>query len=317
MTSLLISLDRLARRVVQAEDAEACGHIAGELLLPAALHLRLDRHCLQRLDARHALNEEGLILGAAIELLVEAPAEQRRRARGDADVERERCQDDERQRHRVVEHHRQEDEREQEVDAECERRARQELADVLEFAHARHRIADASRLEIGDRQRHQVAEQPGAELHVDAVRRVREHIGAQRAEHSLEQGQRDQADDQNIERAHASMHEHLVDDHLEEQRGYDAKDLKEERCEQHLAQKPAVLVDRAEKPGDVESSREIRQTRAAPSRPGRRPRWPRVRPASSSPVAQSSGAGRAACRRRACRESGTRRPATRRSPAAG
>ena len=63
-----------------------------------------------------------------------------------------------------------------------------------------------------------MVEQPGAEFDVDAVRRVREHIGTQRAEHGLEEGQRDKAGDQNVERAHASMHEYLVDDHLKEQR---------------------------------------------------------------------------------------------------
>ena len=64
-------LHRLARDVAEAEDAEARGDIAGELLLPAALHLRLDRHRLQRLDAGHALDQEGLVLRAAPELLVE------------------------------------------------------------------------------------------------------------------------------------------------------------------------------------------------------------------------------------------------------
>ena len=86
---LVDHLDRLARRIVQAEHAEARGHIAGELLLPSALHLRLDRHGLQRLDARDALDQEGLVLGSAIEFLIEAPAKQRRSARGNADVERE------------------------------------------------------------------------------------------------------------------------------------------------------------------------------------------------------------------------------------
>ena len=43
----------------------------------------------QRLDARDALDQEGLVLGAPIELLIEAPAKQRRGEHGNADVERE------------------------------------------------------------------------------------------------------------------------------------------------------------------------------------------------------------------------------------
>ena len=48
------------------------------------------------------------------------------------------------------------------------------VADVLQLAHTRDRIADPARLEIVDRQRQKVAEQPSAEFHVDAVRRMRE-----------------------------------------------------------------------------------------------------------------------------------------------
>ena len=62
------------------EHAEARLHVAGELLLPAPLHLRLDRHRLQRLDAGDAFDQEGLVLGAAVELLVEPPPEDRRHA---------------------------------------------------------------------------------------------------------------------------------------------------------------------------------------------------------------------------------------------
>ena len=82
-------LHHLARGVAEAQDPEARGHVAGELLFPAALHLRLDRHGLERLDPGHALDQEGLVLGAALEFLVQPPPEQRRRRRRDRDVERE------------------------------------------------------------------------------------------------------------------------------------------------------------------------------------------------------------------------------------
>ncbi len=71
-TTWLAVLPRLSTRKL-ADD------VAGKLLFPAALHLRLDRHGLQRLDAGDALDQEGLVLGAALEFLVEPAAEQRRR----------------------------------------------------------------------------------------------------------------------------------------------------------------------------------------------------------------------------------------------
>ena len=244
--------------------AEAGGDVAGELLLPAALHLRLDRHRLQRLDAGDALDQEGLVLRAAPELLVEPPAEQRRRPGRDR-----RCRTEtppstiQRQQRRIEEHHREEDEGEEQVDHQRQRRAREEVADVLELAHARHRIADAPGLEIGDRQRQQMAEQPGAELDVDAVGGVGEQIGAQDAEDRLEDRDGDQADDQDVERAQAAMHEHLVDDDLEEQRRDQGKELQEERGDQHLAEQAAILVDGAQEPGDVEAARQVEQAGAA------------------------------------------------------
>jgi hypothetical protein len=80
-------LDALARYVPEAEHPEACRHVAGELLLPAPLHLRLDRHRLEGLDTGDALDQERLVLGTARKLLVEPPPEQRRRPRRNSDIE--------------------------------------------------------------------------------------------------------------------------------------------------------------------------------------------------------------------------------------
>ena len=68
-----------------------------------------------------------------------------------------------------------------EIDDKGQRRTREEIADILQLAHARHGIADAPRLEIGDRQCQQVAEKPRAQLDVDPIGGVGEHIGAQHA----------------------------------------------------------------------------------------------------------------------------------------
>ena len=84
---LVDQLNRLACGIVQADDAEARRDVTRKLLLPAALHLRLDRHGLQRLDAGDAFDQESLILGAAPELLVESAAKRRRRADRDRDIE--------------------------------------------------------------------------------------------------------------------------------------------------------------------------------------------------------------------------------------
>src|SRR6266853_6729926 len=99
-----------------------------------------------------------------------------------------------------------------------------------------------------------MAEQPGPQLDVNPIGRMGEQVGPQDAENGLEDGDRDQADYQDIERAQASMHQHLVDDDLEEQRRDQRKQLQEERRQQHLAEQMPVFVDRAEEPADVEAA---------------------------------------------------------------
>ena len=49
-------LHRLARCVIKADHPEACRYITRKLLFPAALHLRLDGHGLERFHAGHAFD---------------------------------------------------------------------------------------------------------------------------------------------------------------------------------------------------------------------------------------------------------------------
>jgi hypothetical protein len=62
-----------------------------------------------------------------------------------------------------------------------------------------------------------MVEQARAEFDVDAVGRVREEISPQDSQNGLENRDRQQTNDQYVERAQATVDQHLVDDHLEEQ----------------------------------------------------------------------------------------------------
>src|SRR5215475_6874303 len=108
------------------------------------------------------------------------------------------------------------------------------------------------RLKVGHRQSQQVVEQAGTEFDVDAVGGMREQIGPQDAQNGLENRDRQQTHDQNVEGIQGAVYQHLVDDHLEEQRRDQCEQLQEERGEQHLAQETSIFVDRSKKPGDVE-----------------------------------------------------------------
>ena len=74
---------------------------------------------------------------------------------------------------------------------------------------------------------------------------------------------REQPDDQHVERAQGPVYQHLVDDHLEEQRRDQGEQLQEERRDQHLAQQMSIFVDRSQKPGDVEAAGDVRQSAPA------------------------------------------------------
>ena len=74
-------LHRLARDITEADDAEACGNVTGKLLLPTPIHLRLNRHRFQRLDASDALHQERLVLCTPAKLFIQPFAEERGRDR--------------------------------------------------------------------------------------------------------------------------------------------------------------------------------------------------------------------------------------------
>ena len=265
----------LARGVAKAQDPEARGHVSGELFFPAALHLRFDRHGLERLNPGYALDQKGLVLCAAPEFLVQPPPKQRRRSRRNRDIERERAEHDPGQQRRVDEHHRQEHEGKEKVDDEGQGRAGEKIADVFQFTHPRDRIADAPRLEIGHRQSQQVVEQARAKFDIDAVGGVRKQIRAQDAQDGLEDGDRYQTYDQHVEGAQGPVHQYLVDDHLEEKWRDQSEKLQEERRGQNLGQvmsnrrvisdNPARRVIRISRPSQTarSSSRVIKAGRGA------------------------------------------------------
>src|SRR5215471_13975478 len=102
-----------------------------------------------------------------------------------------------------------------------------------------------------------MAEQSGAKLDIYAVCGVGKDVGPQNAEDRLEHRYRHETDDEHVERAKAAMHQNLVDDDLEEQRGDQGKELQKERRYHHLGKCVAVLVDRPHKPRNIETAGQI------------------------------------------------------------
>ena len=157
-----------------------------------------------------------------------------------------------RQQRAVEEQHGDEDDGKEQIDDQRDGGTGQELADGFQLAHAGHGIAHAARLEIGERQPQEMAEQVRAETDIDARGGVGEDIGAQRAEDAFEQDHGQQADGQHVQRGECLVHQHLVDHHLEEQRHEQCEQLQEERGDQDFRERFAVLDDGRDEPGEIE-----------------------------------------------------------------
>ena len=108
-----------------------------------------------------------------------------------------------------------------------------------------------------------MTEQPRAELDIDAVGRVGEQIGAQDAEDGLEHRDRDEADDQHVERAEARCTSTLSMTTWKNSGETSAKNCRKNEATSTSPSSVPVFVDRAEKPGDVEAPRQIDQPGAA------------------------------------------------------
>ena len=100
-----------------------------------------------------------------------------------------------------------------------------------------------------------MGEEATPEFDVDAVGGVRQDVGPQERQHGVEEPDGDEADGEHVERRVALVGQHLVDDHLEEQRRDEAEDLQEQRGDQHVAERPAVSPQRGQEPPESEGFR--------------------------------------------------------------
>ena len=259
---LIEQVDCLRRHIAERCGAKRGSDISRELLFPFSLHERLDRHRFDGLDARDALDEEGLVDRAVMKFLFQAGAEEGRYRNRQDGVKRQGGHHDPGEKRTVEEHHADKDRAEKEIEHKRDRRAGQKLANGFQFPDARHRVAHAARLKIGQRQSHQVTENAGAQLDIDPVARMRKKIGAQSRQGDVEEPDQGQAGDQNLKGRKSAMDEHLVDDGLKDQRRGQAEKLDHEGRGENLIQHAAVFCDRAPKPGQVEPARKIAQRSA-------------------------------------------------------
>ncbi len=91
-------------------------------------------------------------------------------------------------------------------------------------------------------------EQLGAQFHVDAVGGVAEQVVAHGAQHDLKDTHAQQRDHHHVQCRQRAVRQHLVNDHLKNERSDQRNDLHKQRSQQNLAHQSAVLAQRMPEP---------------------------------------------------------------------
>ena len=164
----------------QVLGSKARGNIPCQLVVPAFGKSRLQRAGFDGLDGGDGFHQHGLVFCATGEFGVQTAAQDGHHGQAQAKIQRQADQHDQGQRHAVEQHDGDEDDAEEDVQQHRQSIASQKGADVLQLAHAGHRVAHPASLEVGQRQLHQVAEQLGPQLDIDAAGGVAEDVSAQR-----------------------------------------------------------------------------------------------------------------------------------------
>ncbi|MNF80335.1 hypothetical protein D3C84_625770 [compost metagenome] len=98
-----------------------------------------------------------------------------------------------------------------------------------------------------------MVEQSRTQFHIDTAGGVGKYVAAQTAEGGFEDHHRQQAGGDDIQGGQALMHQHLVHDHLEEQRCHQCEQLQDKGNHHDFAQQLSVFDDGRDEPGEVEA----------------------------------------------------------------
>ena len=128
----------------------------------------------------------------------------------------------------------------------------EEIADLLQLGHPRPQFTHGPTVEITQRQAEQVIDHFSAETLVDPVGGFGEQEGLETAKHPFQNGDHHQGYPKDLQRVEAALADHLVDDHLDQQRVGQGEQLDHKTGRQHLNQHTAVALQRWPKPAGAE-----------------------------------------------------------------
>ena len=215
--------------------------------------MQLHALTLDRFHTAKSLNQMALHPRVGLGLIAQLLANQWRAEQGHPHEKWHHSQSPEGELNRVEKHHGDVDHREHSIKNHRERRTGQEAADLLKLIDAATDLSNRPISEVTERQPQEVINNCRAQGDIDAVRRVRKQIGAQRGQHSLSQGHAHQQGAKHIEGADVALADYSIDDLLNQQRIQQGKQLHKEARHQHLHQHGLVLLQSRQEPGQAEA----------------------------------------------------------------
>ena len=181
-------------------------------------------------------------LGVLFRSGAELPAEQRGTQHRQADLDRENREGDQGEQPAVDHHHQDVDHRKGGIEDGGEGLAGEEIADFLQLSHPSAQFPHRTAIEIAERKTQEVINHLGTEPLVDAVGGFSEEEGFEAAQNTLKNGHNHEGDAEHLKRVQTPLADHLVDDHLNQQRVGQGEQLHHEARRQHLYQDPAVSL---------------------------------------------------------------------------
>ena len=120
--------------------------------------------------------------------------------------------------------------------------AGKKVADLLQFSHPGSQFTHRATVEIAKRKAQKVIDHLSPQALIDPVGGFSEQKGFETVENPIENGHSHESDPQHLQGVEAALTDHLVDDHLDQQRIGEGEQLNHKTGGKHLDQHAAVAL---------------------------------------------------------------------------
>ena len=230
---------------------ETCADKAGIAFLPLPTRGLFNISSLERLHTRECLDEVGLRFGPLLGTAADLGLKDRCSEERDACHEWHNKKSHDCQLHIIEKHDCHVDYGKEGIQADGERCAGEELADIFEFVQAGCDLPHGTALEVAEREFVEVIHDPRTNCEVDAVRGVDKQVGADGCKRDSGNGDQHKKHAEDIQGIDRILDQDLVDDNLREEWVCESEQLNEKRSDENLYEHTLVLANRRQKPSEA------------------------------------------------------------------